>query len=180
MPPHQPDALKARRGIEPREIQMKLPLRSLLLPTAVLLTGLSAALAQGTSPPPPDPTHITFTHMADFKWEGDPKSGQVHVNLLGDPSKPGLYIRLAKWLPHHFSHPHMHDKIRHFMVVSGTWWVSSGTTYDPSKTYPMTAGTFVTDLPNKSHFDGAKDEPGVILEIGFGPLKSKSCTPTTC
>lgn len=155
-------------------------MKSPFLISAALLAGLSTAMAQGASPQPPDPTHITFTHLADFKWEGNPKSGELHVNLLGDPSQPGLYIRLAKWLPHHFSHPHMHDKIRHFMVVSGTWWVSSSTTYDPSKMYPMTAGTYVTDLPNKSHFDGAKDEPGVILEIGFGPLHSKSCSPTTC
>ncbi len=34
--------------------------------------------------------------------------------LLGDPAQPGLYIRLAKWLPHHFSKPHFHDKIRYF------------------------------------------------------------------
>ncbi len=66
------------------------------------------------------------------------------------------------------------------MIVSGTWWVSSSTSYDESKTYPMTTGTFVTDLPGKAHYDGAKDEPGVILEIGFGPLKTTACTADNC
>jgi len=153
-------------------------MKSPLLICALLTAGTTAALAQGAAPP--DPTHITFTHLSDFKWEGDPNGSQQHINVVGDPAKPGLYIRLAKWLPHHFSHPHFHDKIRHFFVLSGTWWVSSSNVYDESKTYPMTAGTLVTDLPNKAHFDGAKDEPGIIVEIGFGPLKSTACDATNC
>ena len=133
------------------------------------------------SPPVPDPTHITFILPKDLKWEGNPDSGQVHVNFVGDPAKPGLYVRLAKWLRGHYSRPHYHDILRYFYVTSGTWWVSSSTTYDPSKTYPMRAGTWVEDLPNKAHFDGAKDEPGVILEIGIGPMKSTACkTPADC
>ena len=124
---------------------------------------------------PPDPTHISFVLAKDMKWEGDPAGGQVHVNLIGDPVKPGLYIRLAKWLPGHYSHPHFHDIERYFYVVSGAWWVSSSKTYDPALTFPMPAGTFVTDYANKVHFDGANKEDGVILEIGVGPMKSTSC-----
>ena len=153
---------------------------NLFLSAALLIVGVCAASAQADKPAPPNPSHITFTHLADFHWQGDPKGAQQHVDLLGDPSKPGLYIRLAKWLPHHFSKPHFHDKIRHFFVLSGTWWVSSSATYDESRTYPMTAGTFVTDLPNKAHFDGAKDEAGIIAEIGFGPLKTTMCNAQNC
>lgn len=151
-----------------------------VLSAIALMTNVSAAMAQGAKPAPPDPSHITFTHLSDFKWDGDPNGAQQHIDLVGDPAKPGLYIRLAKWLPHHFSKPHFHDQIRHFFVLSGTWWVSSSATYDENKTYPMTAGTFVTDLPGKAHFDGAKDEPGVIVEIGFGPLKTTACTADNC
>ena len=42
-------------------------------------------------------------------------------------------------------------------MISGTWWVSSSDTYDLSKTYPMVAGSVVTDLANTEvHFGGAK------------------------
>ena len=152
----------------------------IFLSATLLIMGVCGASAQADKPAPPNPSHITFTHLTDFQWQGDPKGAQQHIDLVGDPSKPGLYIRLAKWLPHHFSKPHFHDKIRHFFVLSGTWWVSSSATYDESKTYPMNAGTFVTDLPNKAHFDGAKDEPGIIAEIGFGPLKTTPCDANNC
>lgn len=128
---------------------------------------------------PPDPTHVSFVLAQDMKWEGE--GGQRHVNLIGDPAKPGLYIRLAKWLPGNYSRPHFHDIERYFYVVSGAWWVSSSKTYDPATTYPMTAGTFVTHHANTVHFDGANKEDGVILEIGVGPMKSTQCrTATDC
>ena len=89
--------------------------------------------------------------------------------LLGDPSKPGPYIRLVKWLPGNMSRPHYHSTTRHFYIASGTWWVGSSNTYDPAKTYPMRAGTFVTHYAGKAHFDGAKDEEVVVQLIGVGP-----------
>ena len=121
----------------------------------------------------PDPSHVVFAAPETLKWVGE--GGQRHVDLLGDPSKPGLYVRLAKWLPGNMSRPHYHSTIRYFYVASGTWWVGSSNTYDPAKTYPMRAGTFVTHFPSKAHFDGAKDEPGVLVEIGEGPVVSTQC-----
>jgi hypothetical protein len=127
----------------------------------------------------PDPSHVIFLAPEKMNWEG--QGGQLHVNLVGDPSKPGLYIRLARWLPGNMSRPHYHSTLRYFYVVSGTWWVGSTNTYDPAKTWPMRAGTFVTHFPGKAHFDGAKDEPGTMLEIGLGPVATTACkTPGDC
>jgi hypothetical protein len=141
------------------------------------LLGLRGS-AQDTAPLP-DPSHVVFVTPESMKWEGE--GGQRHVNLLGDPAKPGLYVRLAKWLPGNMSRPHYHSTIRYFYVASSTWWVGSSNSYDPSKTYPMRAGTFVTHFPGKAHFDGAKDEPGVLVEVGLGPVVSTSCKqPSDC
>ena len=126
----------------------------------------------------PDPSHVVFAAPETLKWVGE--GGQRHVDLLGDPSKPGLYVRLAKWLPGNMSRPHYHSTIRYFYVASGTWWVGSSNTYDPSKTWPMRAGTFVTHFPGKAHFDGAKNEPGVLVEIGEGPVASTTCQNAPC
>ncbi len=158
---------------------MKISPRALLLGAAFATAIISVAAAQ-SSAPKPNPTHVTYTHLADFKWVSNANKSQDHVNLVGDPAKPGFYIRLAKWLPHNMSRPHYHDRIRYFFVVSGTWWVGSSNVFDENKTYPMTAGTFVTHYPGKAHFDGAKNEPGVIIEAGFGPLKSTSCADNPC
>ena len=123
--------------------------------------------------PLPDPSHAVFLAPDKIKWEGT--GGQRHMDLVGDPSKPGLYVRLAEWLPGNMSRPHHHSAIRYFYVASGTWWVGSTNTYDPEKTYPMRAGTFVTHFPGKAHFDGAKTEPGLLVEIGEGPIVTTSC-----
>ena len=141
---------------------------------------MSAQASTPANPPRPDPTHVGFIVPNDMKWIRSASGGQEHVDIIGDPAKPGLYIRLAKWLPGNYSRPHFHDIDRYFYVLSGTWWVSSQKTYDPATTYPMRAGTFVTHYKNTVHFDGAnKDEPGVILEIGVGPMKSTQCREAT-
>ena len=57
-------------------------------------------------------------------------------------------------------------------MLKGTWWVGSGTKYDPNATVPMPAGTFVTHYGQQVHFDGAKDEDAVLLIVGLGPATS--------
>ena len=54
-------------------------------------------------------------------------------------------------------------------MLKGTWWVGTGTKYDPDSTVPMPAGTFVTHYGQQVHFDGAKDEDAVLLIVGEGP-----------
>jgi hypothetical protein len=99
--------------------------------------------------------------------------------LFGDPNKPGIYGVLIKWEPGHNSRPHFHSTDRYIYVVSGSWWVSSSTHYDPSKMYPIPAGTFVTDIKNTIHWDGAKAETGpcILLLVGEGPMVSGRYVP---
>jgi hypothetical protein len=137
----------------------------------VAVLGAVAALAQQiVAPPIPDPTHIPFTLAKDIKWEGDPLHGQQQAKLFGDPAKPGLYGILIKWLPGHYSRPHFHNTDRYALVISGTWWVSSSDVYDLRTLYPMPPGTFVTDIANTVHWDGARDEPAILELVGMGPV----------
>ena len=87
----------------------------------------------------------------------------------GDPSKEGLYVVLQKWLPHNNSRPHFHPNDRFITVLQGTWWVGTGTKFDPANTVPMPAGTFVVHYGKQVHWDGAKDEDAVLLIVGEGP-----------
>lgn len=126
-----------------------------------------AAIAQSGKP---DPSHIVFTLPQDIKWKsGD---GADQAVIFGDPGKPGLYGLLIRWKPGHFSRPHFHNTDRYAYVVSGTWWVSSSDTYDLSNTYPMPAGSVVTDLANTVHYDGAKDTEAVLELVGMGPVST--------
>lgn len=116
-----------------------------------------------------DPTHITYKLPAQIQWTGREGVAQTAV-LVGDPMKPGgLYVELVKWFPHNMSHPHFHPNDRYITVLSGTWWVGTGSRFDPNQTVPMPAGSFVTDLAGKVHYDGAKDETAIIEIVGIGP-----------
>lgn len=137
-------------------------------------------LTQGppkTSQPLPDPKHIPMIFGKDIPWKGG--KGSQSARLFGDPSKPGIYGVLIRWEPGHNSTPHFHSTDRYAYVVSGSWWVSSSTHYDPSKMYPVPAGTFVTDLKNTIHWDGAKVETGpvVLMLVGEGPMTSTRYEP---
>ena len=116
----------------------------------------------------PDPGHIVFTPPKDVKWKMGTGSDQAVI--FGDPDKPGIYGILIRWHPGQFSRPHFHNTDRYAYVLSGTWWVSSSDTFDISKTYPMPAGSVVTDLANTVHFDGAKDGEAMLELVGMGPV----------
>ena len=96
-------------------------------------------------------------------------AGAKTAVLFGDPTKPGLYVMLIKWMPGNFSRPHFHPNDRFFMVVKGTWWVGTGRKFDPNNTVSMRAGTFVTHYAKQVHWDGAKDEETIIFLSGDGP-----------
>jgi len=151
-----------------------------LIATPALAETQEQLLNQGppkTSQPLPDPSHIPMIFGKDIPWKGE--NGERSATLFGDPSKPGIYGVLIKWEPGHNSRPHFHSTDRYIYVVSGSWWVSSSTHYDPSKMYPIPAGTFVTDIKNTIHWDGAKAETGpcILLLVGEGPMVSGRYVP---
>ena len=134
----------------------------------VLVRRLGSAQPPAPRPADLNPAMVTYLHPDQIKWTGNPSVAQQAV-LMGDPTKPGMYIVLVKWYPHNFSHPHTHPNDRYAMVLSGTWWVGSGTKFDPDATVPMPAGSYVVDLAKQPHFDGAKDEAAIIEIVGEGP-----------
>jgi hypothetical protein len=107
-----------------------------------------------------------------IKWEDDMKRGESTALLAGDPEKPGLYVELVKWHAHHMSHPHYHPNDRFITVISGTWWVGTGTKYDPDGTVPLPPGAFVRHVGKQVHYDGAKDEDVILEIVGEGPATS--------
>ena len=128
---------------------------------------LSAAAAYGGEL---NPAALSFKLPDQIEWKSpSPDAGFQRSILVGDPAKPGLYMVLTKWLPGHMSRPHFHPNDRFITVLKGTWWVGTGTKFDPDSTKPMPAGTFVTHFGKQVHYDGAKDEEAVLLIVGEGP-----------
>lgn len=118
-----------------------------------------------------DPKAISIKLPDDIKWVANP-SGSESAVLVGNPSKPGLYVVLNKWKAHHNSKPHSHPNDRFITVISGTWWVGTGNDYNPDNLKPVPAGSFVTHYGNEVHYDGAKDGNTILQIVGIGPATS--------
>jgi hypothetical protein len=131
-----------------------------LLAAAVLTAMLAPAASHAVEL---DPKAVVYQLPGQIKWGP--------VTPAGDPTKPGLYGVLTKWVAgNHFSKPHFHPNDRFITVISGTWWVGSGPNFDPANgSVPMPAGSFVTHYGKQVHWDGAKDVDAVLLIVGNGP-----------
>ncbi len=133
------------------------------------LLGLSAAAPLHAEI---DPAAVQFIKAQDIKWVRNAAGTNETAVLFGDPAKPGPYVVRLKWLPGNMSRPHFHPHDRFFIVISGTWWMGTGETFDPESTVGAPAGSYVVHHANKIHYDGAKNEEVIIQVSGMGPATS--------
>ena len=125
---------------------------------------------------PPDPLE-TFVLPYDkvvFESWGNLPSGSGEIAMLyGDLNKPGPYLVMMKWHPGWFSAPHSYATDRVCVVVSGTWWVNSGSEFVPNDAVPVGPGGYVKRTARTPHYDGVlpgQDDPAVIAIFGLGPV----------
>jgi hypothetical protein len=111
---------------------------------------------------------LSFKPPNQIKWVEN-ENGGANAVLWGDPAKPGPYGVLTKWHAGHMSRPHFHPNNRYIYVISGTWWVGTGSKYDPNSTMAVPAGSFVTHYGKGIHYDGAKEGDVVLEIVGDGP-----------
>ena len=146
-----------------------------VLPLAVLAIALLIVLiVSGGSHGAPgiDRTAVDWKTPAEIKWVRNAAGTNESAVLFGDPSQPGPYVVRLKWLPGNMSRPHFHPNDRFFVVLSGTWWMGTGDTFDPESTVPAPAGSYVVHYANKVHYDRAKNEETIIQVWGMGPATS--------
>jgi hypothetical protein len=139
------------------------------LPFAVV--GVAGLISLGAAKATPDlnPAAINVQMPDQIKWEDDMKRGESTAVLAGDPEKEGIYVELVKWHAHHMSRPHFHPNDRFITVISGTWWVGTGTKFDPDSTVPLPAGSYARHFGKQVHYDGAKDADVILEIVGMGP-----------
>jgi hypothetical protein len=105
-----------------------------------------------------------------LKWVPDPEGlGFSQAIVEGDPGKAGIYIVMVKFPPYVMSRPHFHGETRYATVIKGTWYTGEGNTFDPNKTVPLKAGSFMKHPSNTRHFDGSKAEEVIVQLMGMGP-----------
>jgi hypothetical protein len=152
---------------------------------APLLAALSFALSdEAALAGAIDPSETEITLPGAIKWGGwvagfPPHSGEM-ATLYGGLDKPGPYLVLMKWYPGYMSAPHTYATDRLSLVLSGTWWINSGSDFDPHNTVPVPPGGFVRRVARTPHYDGVKTdakEPAVIGLFGIAPVQFELVDP---
>ena len=123
-----------------------------------------------------NPKAITIRSPDQIPWKRNAAGTNEAAVLYGDPTKPGLYVELFKWLPGNMSRPHCHPNDRIITVIKGTWWVGTGDKFDPDSTVPVPTGSNVIHYGKEIHYDGAKDAEVWLLIAGEGP---ETATPAS-
>ena len=148
---------------------------------AALSLGVPGAMAQASKINPSE-TAITLPDTIKWvAWPGlPPHSGEMAM-FYGGLGKPGPYLVLMKWYPGYYSAPHSYATDRLSLVLSGTWWVNSGSDFDPANTVPVSAAGFVRRVARTPHYDGVKPnakEPAVIAIFGIAPVQLELVDPS--
>lgn len=114
--------------------------------------------------------HRFFT-PSDVKWMDGPPSlpkGAKVAVLEGDPAAPGPFT-MRLWVPAGYKiPPHWHPALEHVTVVSGSFYMALGETWDESKGHEMPAGSFGYMPVGVKHYAWSKVE-AVVQVHGIGP-----------
>jgi hypothetical protein len=153
-----------------------LPFRAATLVVTLAAASLWIVYPHGAQAVDVDRGSRDYTLPEQMQWKGT-ENGTI-ANLYGDPSRPGLYAYILKRRPNTWSMPHFHDHDCFVTVLDGTFWVGTGK-FDPQRTVPLKAGSFVRDVAGGSHFEGTKDDGATLYFVGIGPSPDHSAEPGT-
>lgn len=108
---------------------------------------------------------------ANVKWMDGPASlpaGAKYAVLEGDPAKEGFFTMRLSLPDGYIVPPHMHPKVEHVTVISGSFNLGMGERFDKSTTREMTSGAFGYWPAGMKHFAWANG-PTVLQLHGIGP-----------
>lgn len=126
---------------------------------SVALTSSAVAQQPGMMMPP---DQLNWTRAGRVQ-------GVEQALIIGDSSKPGSYLYRGKLPANLRIAPHSHPDDRTYTVISGTFYVGWGTTFDETKLVALPPGSFYTEPANVPHFKATRAEPVVLQVTGEGP-----------
>jgi quercetin dioxygenase-like cupin family protein len=137
--------------------------RTILLTTA-LLVGSASVFAIA------DAEHIAVS-ADQLKWgpapAAFPKGAQFSV-VAGDPTKEALYVYRLKVPAGYKVPPHVHPNDENVTVISGTFNIGTGSTFDEKNGEALKAGGFLHMPKGMQHFAWFTEET-IIQVHGMGP-----------
>jgi quercetin dioxygenase-like cupin family protein len=142
------------------------PLSTLL--AAIALLWLTApAIAQA-----PHGSAMTAAHAAELDWRDGPASlppGARIVVLAGNPAEEGPLTFRLQLPPNYRVPPHLHPAIEHLTILSGTFYVGMGESFDRAAATALPAGSFAVIPNGHVHFAFTGNEPVTVQLHSDGP-----------
>jgi hypothetical protein len=122
---------------------------------------------------------IRLSPPDSLEWKEGPASlpkGAQIAALEGDPGKEGPFVFRVR-VPDGYRIPvHTHPKTERVTVISGTFNIGMGETFDKEATKPMPAGTYGYWEAGMKHFVWIKGET-VVQFHGMGPWSIQYVSP---
>ena len=148
-----------------------------LIMAVALIAVASSALAATTTakkahPAAKMPQHGLMTPN-DLKWGPAPpvfQAGAEMAVLQGNPGAAGAYTVRLKMPDGYKIMPHWHPTTENVTVISGTFHLGTGATFDDTKGSEMPAGSFGFVGPHMQHFAWTTGET-IVQVHGMGPFK---------
>jgi quercetin dioxygenase-like cupin family protein len=131
--------------------------------------------------PPATQPHSTHVIKAptDMTWGAPPpvfESGAQFTVLTGDPGKAGAFTVRLKMPAGYKINPHWHPTDEHVTVISGTFKLGMGDTFNEATMTELPAGGYAQLPAQMRHYAMAKTE--VIVQVhGTGPFKLTYVNP---
>lgn len=142
--------------------------RTAAAPIAALAHLVAApAAAQQLSPTQIGSVHseaIGFEPFAAFP------DGAALAKVVGDPTKPGLYVVRVKVAGGVKLQPHTHPEDRVYTVISGVFYIGFGIVFDAAKLNAYGPGSIVILPHDTPHFHWAVSGEYITQVSGAGPL----------
>jgi quercetin dioxygenase-like cupin family protein len=153
-----------------RNTDMRLVAPTLIACGAFLL----ASDLVGAEPPE---NAITLT-PGQMKWEDNPRvPGLGLARIIGNEKEAGHYMYRVSFPKGRVVHAHSHPDDRTYTVISGTWYIGWGETFDESKLMALPAGSFYTEPAGVPHFVATPDVETVVQVTGTGPTNADYVDP---
>ncbi|MGH8675542.1 MAG: cupin domain-containing protein [Burkholderiales bacterium] len=130
---------------------------------AIAFAGTFAVTALGQQP------HVHTVTPQELKWTDTPLIAGAKVAVIEGPLDQASPFTLRLKIPAKGKiAPHFHIAIEHVTVISGTFHLGHGETFDKAKAKPLGAGSVAIMQPKTPHFGWVGKE--TVLQVhGVGP-----------
>src|SRR5262245_14743224 len=118
-----------------------------------------------------DRTIRDYKLPSEIPWVA--RGASSSLTLYGDASKAGaMYVSLLRRPFDNWSAPHTHPSERYVTVLEGTFLAGSGPVQDRNRVEVLKAGTVVSEVPTRMHYDGVGQDGVTLFFIGMGGTNS--------